>query len=132
MDLNMEWTVDTDGEYRASFIPEEKGLYEIQAQANRAGTLLGEGSSYILATDLDDEYFGAERNTSLLERIADDTGGRFYTTDNVAQLPEDMSYVEGGTSIREERDLWDMPALFLLLVALVATEWGYRRARGLA
>jgi len=43
-----------------------------------------------------------------------------------------MSYVEGGTSVREERDLWDMPALFLLMLTLVATEWGYRKARGLA
>jgi len=130
--LGMEWTVDTDGQYRASFLPEEKGLYEIQVEAQRAGTSLGEATSYVLATDLEDEYFGAERNTSLLQRIADETGGRFYTTDNVAQLPEDMSYVEGGTSIREVRDLWDMPFLFLLLLVLVATEWGYRKARGLA
>jgi len=132
IDLPMEWTVDTDGEYRASFLPQEKGLYEIRVGAQRAGTVLGEASSYVLATDLDDEYFGAEMNTTLLQRIAEDTGGRFYTTDNVAQLAEDMSYVEGGTSVREERDLWDMPALFLLVVALVATEWSYRKARGLA
>src|SRR3990170_2083171 len=121
IDLPMEWTVDTDGEYRASFLPQEKGLYEIRVRARRAGTVLGEASSYVLATDLDDEYFGAEMNTTLLQRIAEDTGGRFYTTDNVAQLAEDMSYVEGGTSVREERDLWDMPALFLPVVALVAT-----------
>jgi uncharacterized membrane protein len=131
-ELRMEWTVDTDGQYRASFVPEQKGLYEIHVEAQRAGASLGEASSYVLVTDLADEYFGAERNTSLLERIADETGGRFYTSDNVEQLPEDMSYVEGGTSVREERDLWDMPALFLLMLALVATEWGYRRARGLA
>ncbi len=132
LELGMEWTVDTDGQYRASFLPEEKGLYEIQVEAHRAGTSLGEASSYVLATDLADEYFGAEMNTSLLQRIADDTGGRFYTADNVAQLAEDMSYVEGGASVREERDLWDMPVLFLLMVVLAATEWGYRKARGLA
>ncbi|MGH9460025.1 MAG: glutamine amidotransferase [Vicinamibacteria bacterium] len=131
-ELGMEWTVDTDGQYRASFLPEEKGLYEIHVEAQRAGVSLGEGTSYVLATDLADEYFGAEMNRSLLERIAEDTGGRFYTADNVGQLAEDMSYVEGGTSVREERDLWDMPALFLLLLTLAATEWGYRKARGLA
>jgi uncharacterized membrane protein len=132
LDLEMEWTVDTDGQYRASFLPEEKGLYEIRVEARRAGNLLGESSSYIVATDLADEFFGAEMNTSLLERIAEDTGGRFYTSDNVAELAEDMSYVEGGTSVLEEKDLWDMPILFLLVVGLVATEWGYRKARGLA
>ena len=132
LDLEMEWTVDTDGQYRASFLPEEKGLYEIRVEARRAGNLLGESWSYILTTDLADEFFGAEMNTSLLKRIAEDTGGRFYTTDNVAELAEDMSYVEGETSILEEKDLWDMPILFLLVVGLVTTEWGYRKARGLA
>jgi len=24
----MEWTVDKDGQYRASFLPEEKGIYD--------------------------------------------------------------------------------------------------------
>jgi len=32
----------------------------------------------------------------------------------------------------EERELWDMPALFLALMTLVGAEWGYRRMRGLA
>ena len=132
LELEMEWTVETDGQYRASFLPEEKGLHEIRVEARRAGNLLGGSSSYILTTDLADEFFGAERNTSLLERIAEDTGGRFYTSDNVTELAEDMSYVEGGTSVLEEKDLWDMPILFLLVVGLVTTEWGYRKARGLA
>jgi hypothetical protein len=32
----------------------------------------------------------------------------------------------------EERDLWDMPALLLLMLGLMGTEWAYRRVRGLA
>jgi hypothetical protein len=35
-------------------------------------------------------------------------------------------------TVVEERDLWDMPALFLLLIGLMSAEWGYRRMRGLA
>jgi hypothetical protein len=34
--------------------------------------------------------------------------------------------------VQEERDLWDMPVLFLLLVGLLGSEWVYRRWRGLA
>jgi hypothetical protein len=29
-------------------------------------------------------------------------------------------------------DLWDMPVNFLLLVAVLCAEWGYRKSRGLA
>jgi len=43
-----------------------------------------------------------------------------------------VSYTESGAAVVEERDLWDMPVIFLLLLALVGAEWGYRRARGLA
>jgi hypothetical protein len=43
-----------------------------------------------------------------------------------------MSYTEGGTTVRERRDLWDMPILFLLMVGLASAEWTYRKYRGLA
>jgi hypothetical protein len=128
----MEWTVDKDGEYRASFLPEEKGSYELNVEATRDGESLGTAEGYVESDELEDEYFQAEMRTPLLERIADETGGRFYTPDTVARLPEDMSYTEGGTTVQERRDLWDMPILFLLLVGLIGSEWGYRKLRGLA
>ncbi len=34
---NMEWTIDRDGEYRASFVPTEEGLYEIRVSAETDG-----------------------------------------------------------------------------------------------
>jgi hypothetical protein len=37
-----------------------------------------------------------------------------------------------GVTVVNEMDLWDMPIVFLLLVALVGSEWGYRKLRGLA
>jgi hypothetical protein len=69
---------------------------------------------------------------SLLERIADETGGRFYTPETVSRLPEDLSYTQGGATVLEQKELWDMPIVFLLLVGLVGSEWGYRKMRGLA
>jgi hypothetical protein len=79
----------------------------------------------------DREYFGAARRTQLLQRIAEDTGGRFYTPDEVATLPEDITVTGAGVTLAEEHDLWDMPALFLLMILLMAAEWGFRRVRGL-
>jgi Ca-activated chloride channel family protein len=67
-----------------------------------------------------------------LRRIAQETGGRFYTTASVASLAEDIAYTGRGTSVQEQKELWDMPILFFLAVLLLAVEWGYRRARGLA
>jgi hypothetical protein len=131
-EVPMEWTVDKDGEYRASFTVAEKGIYDIEVEAHRGQELLGTGRAFVEAADLGSEYFGAEMRASLLKRMAEETGGRFYTPDTVATLPEDLSYSEGGATVVEERDLWDMPALFILLVSLATVEWGYRRYRGLA
>ena len=49
-----------------------------------------------------------------------------------ASLPEAISYSGHGVTVVEERELWDMPGLLILLMALVGTEWAYRRSRGLA
>jgi hypothetical protein len=132
IELPMEWTVDRDGEYRASFLPSEKGIYEVSVAADREGAVVGAAKGFLEVEDLDDEYFQAEMRAPLLQRIAKETGGEFYTPDNVARLAEDMSYTEGGTTVRERRDLWDMPALFLLMIGLASAEWSYRKYRGLA
>ena len=69
----------------------------------------------------------------LLKRIAEETGGRFFTPANAASLPEAISYSGRGVTVVEERDLWDMPALLPRCCStLIGAEWGYRRMRGLA
>jgi len=68
----------------------------------------------------------------LLQRIADETGGHFFTEANAASLPEAIRYSGRGVTVVEERELWDMPIVLLALVALVGAEWAFRRTRGLA
>ena len=129
--LPMEWTVERDGEYSASFVPDEHGLYEIRVDAQRGGESIGSAASYVQAAEPVDEYFDAEMHASLLKRIAEETGGHFYTPETVGALPEDVRFTESGSTVYEEKDLWDMPVVFFLLIGLVGTEWGYRRVRGL-
>ena len=130
--LPLEWTVDKDGEYRGSFIPQELGTYEIRVEAEREGERLGGKTTCVEVAELEDEYFHAEMRAGLLKRIAEETGGAFYTLEDLAHLPEDLSYTEGGAAVIEQKDLWDMPVLFLLLVGLLGTEWSYRKLRGLS
>lgn len=130
-ELPLEWTVERDGEYRASFAPSEEGLHEIRVEARRAGELLGTATTHLDAGDVGAEVRNAAMRAPLLRRIAEETGGRFYTPGTAASLPEDVSFTESGATVREERSLWDMPALFLLLLGFVAGEWAYRRRRGL-
>jgi len=131
-ELPVEWTVTKDGDYRASFVPEENGVYKVAVHAVRGEKDLGTTTMNIRVSAGDSEYFDAAMRAPLLKRIAEDTGGRFFTSADASSLPEAISYNGRGVTVVEERELWDMPALFLLLVGLVASEWGYRRVKGLA
>ena len=128
----MDWTADRDGEYAASYTPRKEGLYEVRIEATADGELLGSDTTYFRVTPSESEYYDSTMRAPLLERVAEETSGRFYTTDTVDALVDDIQTVGGGVTVIEERDLWDMPALLFLFFVLVLGEWGYRRARGLA
>jgi uncharacterized membrane protein len=131
-ELPLEWSVDRDGEYQARLTPSEEGLYEIRVEARRGDSVMSSEPTYVQAGELNTEFIGAGMRGSVLRRIADETGGRYYTPATVSALPKDIVYSQSGTTVVERKDLWDMPVVFLLLLGLVAGEWGYRRARGLA
>ena len=131
-EMPLEWSVTRDGQYKASFTPNEKGLYRVDVRARMGTDSVVSDPSYIASGDLSAEYFGAEMRAPLLRRIADETGGRFYTGENVAQLAKDIVFTDAGNTVVDRKDLWDMPIVFLLILALVTSEWGYRKLRGLA
>jgi uncharacterized membrane protein len=131
-EIRLQWTGERDGDYRGTFVAEEAGTYEIKADASDRTTTLGSGTTRLVAGPDAAEAFNAALQAPTLRRIAETTGGRYYTPQTMARLPEDLQYTERGVTVLEERDLWDMPALLALLVACVLGEWSYRRARNLA
>ncbi|MDP6581551.1 MAG: glutamine amidotransferase [Vicinamibacterales bacterium] len=132
IEVPMDWTADRDGEYSSNFTPSKEGLYEVRVEATSDDDLLGSDTAFFRVAPSDSEYYDSTMRAPLLERVADETGGRFYTSDTVDSLVDDIQTVGGGVTVVEERDLWDMPALLLLFFILVLGEWGYRRSRGLA
>ena len=130
-EVPVEWTVERDGEYVAKFRPSELGEYEVDITAERNGEALGSDRTYLHAAPSDEEYFGANRHTQTLRRIADETGGRFYTPENVETLPDDITITGGGVTLVEQMPLWDMPFLFFMMLTLMGAEWSFRRLRGL-
>ena len=135
-EIPMEWTIARDGEYKANFVPDEQGVYDIKVGASRTtnnqSKTLGNDEVHVRVAAGEAEYFDAAMRGSLLRRIADETGGRFFTPSNASLLPEAVSYTGRGVTVIEERDLWDMPILLFALVGLLGAEWGFRRIRGLA
>lgn len=130
LERGLEWAVEEDGSYIGSFVPPLDGTYAVTVQAEVTDGVLGSATSVLEAGPSREEYFDAGRRTALLERVSRETGGRSYTVDNVDQLPEDVRFTGAGVTVTERRELWDMPVIFLLLVALLGAEWAVRRMRG--
>jgi uncharacterized membrane protein len=131
-EVPMDWAVDRDGEYHASFTPGEPGLYRIRVDSYVKDKLLASDTTFVEAEIPKNEYYDAKLHTQFLKRIATETDGRYYTPKTLSSLPEDMTYTKSGATVLQQFDLWDMPAIFLLLVALLGAEWGYRKLKGLA
>lgn len=129
--IPLTWDVKRNGEYQASFAPAEEGLHLVRVEAARGDRALGENTVRLRAGPSDNEFFDQTMNRPLLERLARETGGRFYTEAAIETLAEDINYTGRGVTIVEQRDLWDMPAVLVVLVALMAGEWTLRRSQGL-
>ncbi|MYJ38608.1 MAG: DUF3416 domain-containing protein, partial [Gemmatimonadetes bacterium] len=131
-DVPMEWSVSEDGRYTADFTPDMDGIFEVAVDAGRDTVTFGNAATSVRVAPGTEEFRDPRQRVSLMERIAEETGGRYYTPETAANLPEDLQFTGGGVTVTEERDLWDMPILFLLLAGLMGGEWMYRRKRGLA
>jgi hypothetical protein len=132
VDVPFEWIVDKDGEYRGSFTANEAGLYRVRLSARIGDSTVTGDEEYVVAHDIQQEMFGAAQRPALLERLARETGGRYYTPQTAEALARDMMYTSSGTTVTEQMDLWDTPAMFIALLGLITAEWMLRRKRGLA
>ena len=132
LDVPLEWTGERDGLYRGTFVSSEAGTYEVAIDSSKGAAILGSGVTYLRAGPSDAEYFDPTMHEGPLRRIAEETSGRFYTSESAAGLAEDVRYAGRGVTSVEERELWNMPIILIALLGFVCAEWGYRRAVGLS
>jgi uncharacterized membrane protein len=76
------------------------------------------------------ENFHTEQNTELLKKLSDETGGRYWSQNELERLPKEISYSEAGISVRDTKELWDLPIVFAVLLGLMSADWLLRRKWG--
>ena len=131
LSLELHPSPDEEGIYEADLTVASPGSYRVEATAHLGDTTLGSDTRHFRREDGVAENFRPEQNRELLEKLAEQTGGRYWTLDEVSGLPDEIRFSRAGITSREIMDLWDMPALFILLLSLRAAEWLLRRKWGL-
>lgn len=119
-------------DYRGFFPADENGLYKIEMTAKRGNEVLGSAQSSFLVSERSREFHDAAQNVELLNRVATETGGKYFPLANANDLLDEITMLEGKNSERVSKDLWDMPINFMLLIGLASAEWFLRKRRGLA
>jgi hypothetical protein len=118
------------GVYSVDWDAARPGSYVTEITAKRGQQELGRDVVTFRREDGVAENFHLEQNRDLLEKLSSQTGGRYYRPDEVSKLGEDIAYSDAGITVRETRDLWDMPIIFFFVLLLCCTEWLLRRRWG--
>ena len=118
------------GVYTADWSAEKPGSYITEVVAKRGKDELGRDAIAMRRENGVAENFHLEQNRDLLEKLASQTGGRYYRSTETKELGQDISYSEAGITVRETKDLWDMPIVFFLALLLPSSEWLLRRKWG--
>ncbi len=134
--LQAQPAADESGLYHATFIPRETKAHVAHANISRPdGTIVGETETG-WAADLEaDEFRSIEVNRSLLETLAQKTGGRAVGLEDLDRLARTLPRETAPIMETQVKPLWDLPGVqplvFLFLFIGLLTEWTIRRRRGL-
>lgn len=116
------------GFFRGSFVPDAAGRYTIlsplEAREDASEVQLDITASPVELRD-------PALREAPLRALAEQTGGRYLTAAEFAGLPDLVNHEPQTTDVRTQRDLFDLPILFVLLVLLLGVEWFARRRMSL-
>ena len=131
--VDMTPSQETPGTYQADWTATKPGTYVAEIAAEAPGAQPQELGRDVVAFQREDgvaEAFHTTQNKHLLEQLAAQTGGQYWRPSELKNLPRDISYSDAGISVRSNKELWNMPIVFLLLIGLPITEWLLRRKWG--
>jgi hypothetical protein len=128
---------DSPGQFQAAWSAPKTGAYLTEVTAQRADPKTGAvkelGRDVLTFQRMDGvaENFHTEQNRELLERLATQTGGQYWKPADLGKLAGAIPFSEAGMTMRETRDLWNLPLVFLVLLLLRFSEWWLRRKWGI-
>jgi hypothetical protein len=123
------------GLYEGSIVINETGDFKFSAQAESNGRKLGNDNGSFNIGEIDIEMINPVMNYSLLNLLANETGGEFYSTINYTPLLERLKNLKINSSkeriVTSEISLWSDTWMLIIAIFLFATEWFIRKRNGM-
>jgi hypothetical protein len=114
---------DHPGRFTASLDALADGLYRVDLTAKVGKDQVMSTSSAFRRDDNVVENFASYQHRAVLERVANETHGRYWRLDELSNLTQAIPYAKSGIVERQVFDLWNIPFVFLVLLALKMSEW---------
>ncbi len=122
----------SDGDFhRGETAPLAPGSYVLRATALLAGEEVGTAQGEFVVEEFSLEDSETRRRSALLRRVAEDSGGAYFTPGTMDALPEDVPLEWTERRVSREFELWNSPWLLLGFAGLMSVEWALRRKQGL-
>lgn len=128
----LEWSGRQEGSYESQLGTNEPGMYRVEIEATQGSETLGTARTSFRVQDRPVEFYNAALDSRLLESVASGTGGRYYPLSRLGDVPDEVVYLEGETSFIDQKELWDLPAFFVILCMALGAEWFWRKQKGMA
>lgn len=126
--IKLEPVPDRPGLYQGSVTADAAGDYTVTAPP--ADEPAANAAAFNVRTVALEQRDPTMQQATLM-KMAELSGGRYFPLAELPELAETLS-VEQQTAVRRiEKDLWDLPALYVLIVLLVGCEWFFRRRANL-
>jgi hypothetical protein len=124
-----------NGRYEGSIDGLGEGDYTFKASAQTDGRQLGEDNGRFTVGELNLEFQDTRMNSTLLRQIAQRTGGRYYTPDELASLVQDIVTQPSFSSRESVRtrtfELWNWQYSLAAIILLFGAEWFIRKRSGM-
>lgn len=120
-----------DGRYRLQLPKLSEGLYTFTASARTSGRLIETQEGEFLVTNTSNELSQINRNDNILQAIATNSGGTFYSYDNIEGFWDELisANLLSKNIVDIENYVFPVRSIywFILLIVLLGTEWLLRK-----
>lgn len=123
------------GRYQGALDGAQEGDYQYAGTATESSALIGKDNGRFSVGELNIEFQDTKMNNILLRQIANRSGGKYYSPNQISSLASDISsrkdFATKDAVIKSDINLWNLVWLLAGAIVFFALEWYFRKQAGM-